>query len=303
LAKNPISRRKFLIGGGAAVVAGSVWSAPGLGEADRPYLVRLEIPLRRLPPAFDGFTIAQLSDFHYDPYFSVKPNRIGVDVVNGLKPDLIVLTGDFVSVPFIETNAAIKQEIDQNMVPCGDLLAQLRAPNPLIAVLGNHDHGTDPKAITAILEGHGVKVFRNQSLPIERNGSRLWLAGVDSASAKAAHIDPTLKAVPPNEATVLLCHEPDFADTAAKHPVDLQLSGHSHGGQILFPLVGALYYPKLGRKYRRGLRKIGNTTLYVNCGIGTVGVPIRRNCPPEITLITLRAGESVPTSRTEKIGG
>jgi uncharacterized protein len=189
------------------------------------------------------------------------------------------------------------------MNPCADLLSQLKSSLPMLAVLGNHDHGTDPKAITEILSGHGIKVFRNQSLPIERNGSRLWLAGVDSASAHVAHIDPTLKGVPPDEATVLLCHEPDFADTASKHPIDLQLSGHSHGGQILFPVVGALYYPKLGRKYRRGLCKVGNTTLYVNCGIGTVGVPIRRNCPPEITLITLRAGDGVPTSQIEKIGG
>jgi predicted MPP superfamily phosphohydrolase len=222
--------------------------------------------------------------------------------VNSLKPDLIVLTGDFVSMPFITTDNTTKKEIHQDMFPCADLLAQLKSPHPLLAVLGNHDHGTDPKAITEILQGHNIKVFRNQSLPLERNGSRLWLSGVDSASAHVAHIDLTLKGIPSNEATVLLCHEPDFADIAAKHPVDLQLSGHSHGGQILFPFVGALYYPKLGRKYRRGLRQIGNTTLYVNCGIGSVGVPIRRNCPPEITFITLRPGDGAPTSQIESLG-
>jgi predicted MPP superfamily phosphohydrolase len=292
-----------LLTGGAAVAIGAAWAAPGLGEADRPNLVHLEIPIRRLPAAFDGFTIAQLSDFHYDPYFSLKPIQIGIDTVNRLKPDLIVLTGDFISMPLITTSGTVKTEIDQDMLPCADLLSQLKSSQPMLAVLGNHDHGTDPKAITGILQGHGVTVFRNQSLPIERNGGRLWLAGVDSASAHVARIDPTLKGVPANEATVLLCHEPDFADIAAKHPVDLQLSGHSHGGQILFPIVGALYYPKLARKYRRGLRKVGNTILYVNCGIGTVGVPIRRNCPPEITIITLRTGDSVPTSRVEKIGG
>ena len=256
-----------------------------------------------MPAAFDGFTIAQLSDFHYDPYFSLKPIKIGIDTVNRLKPDLIVLTGDFISMPLITTAGTIKTEVDEDMLPCAGLLSQLKAQQPMLAVLGNHDHGTDPNAITEILQGHGIKTLRNQSMPVERNGARLWLAGVDSASAHVARIEPTLKAVPANEATVLLCHEPDFADVAARHPVDLQLSGHSHGGQILFPIVGALYYPRFGRKYRRGLRQIGNTTLYVNCGIGTVGVPIRRNCPPEITLITLRAGDSVPTSQIEKIGG
>jgi len=104
-------------------------------------------------------------------------------------------------------------------------------------------------------------------------------------------IDRVLAGVPPNEVVVLLAHEPDFADHAAARPVDLQLSGHSHGGQVWIPGIGAPWLPPLAVKYPRGLYRMGKLTLYTNIGIGTIRAPIRLNCPPEITLITLRAGK------------
>src|SRR5262249_34591136 len=119
--------------------------------------------------------------------------------------------------------------------------------------------------------------------------SRLWLAGVDDVIEGKPDMDRTLRGIPGNEAVILLAHEPDFADQVVQYPVDLQLSGHSHGGQVRIPLIGAPYLPELGRKYPWGLRRIGRLTLYTNVGIGTIRVPFRWNCPPEITLITLRA--------------
>jgi hypothetical protein len=168
-----------------------------------------------------------------------------------------------------------------------------------MAVLGNHDLDTDAAHITAVLQSNAIPVLRNGSVSMERDGKRLWLSGVDDVLAGKPDLDLALRGVPPVEPVILLAHEPDWADYVARHPVDLQLSGHSHGGQVRFPLVGPVYLPKLGRKYVWGLRRIGPLTLYTNAGIGTVRVPIRLNCPPEITLITLRAGSGgAPRSKS-----
>ena len=278
-----ISRRKFLgmaaAGGAAALAADGFLIEPNL-----PKLVRQEIALRRWPQRMDGFTVALLSDFHYDPYFSVHPIHGSIGMVNQLRPDLIVLTGDFVSVPSFGKSAEGAAAAD----PCAQLLRQMRAPHGLWAVMGNHDADTDPNRVTGALRENGIQVLRNQSVPIEKDGSRFWLAGIDDLLGRTAHISATLHGIPPDEATVLLAHEPDYADFAARYPVDLQLSGHSHGGQVRIPLLQPLFLPELGRKYIWGRYQIRELTLYTNPGLGTVEVPIRLNCPPEITLLTLR---------------
>ncbi|HZQ22717.1 MAG TPA: metallophosphoesterase [Terriglobales bacterium] len=264
-----------------------------MAEAERPQLRRYEVPLRRLPGEFHGFTIAQLSDFHYDPVFSVTPIKAAVEMVNGLNADLVVLTGDFITTPLVDVAGIGAREAKQ-VAPCAELLSNIRCRNPLLAVLGNHDYAFDPEFVTRVLQSRGIKVLRNASHAVERNGARLWVAGVDDVLYKAARLDQTLKEIPATEATVLLCHEPDYADYSAKSPIDLQLSGHSHGGQIRLPLIGVPYLPQLARKYPWGMRQIGNTTLYTNCGIGTIRLAMRWNCPPEVTLFTLRAGDGSP---------
>ena len=164
----------------------------------------------------------------------------------------------------------------------------MRAPFGLWAVMGNHDAFTDPLRVTRALRAEGIQVLTNQSIPIEHNGGRFWLGGVDDVLEGTADLDVTFHQVPANEPTILLAHEPDYADSVASYPVDLQLSGHTHGGQVRLPFLGPLYLVNLGRKYVWGLYKIGELTLYTNPGLGTVGVPVRWNCPPEITLLTLR---------------
>jgi len=129
--------------------------------------------------------------------------------------------------------------------------------------------------------------LRNRSVPLERNGARLWLAGLGDVLEGKYDLKQALKGIPKPEPVVLLVHEPDFAGYVKD--VDLQLSGHSHGGQIRFPLLGAPVLPVMGRRYPRGLRRIGPLTLYTNVGIGTIWLPMRLNCPPEVTLLTLRA--------------
>ncbi len=252
---------------------------------NRPRVVRQDFFLPRWPERLNGFTVALLSDFHYDPYFSIHPLRAAIAIVNGLRPDLIVLTGDFVSVPLIGSRkrAAFAAE------PCAHLLSQMTAPHGLWAVMGNHDDVTDRKHVTHALQAQNIQVLANQSEPIERDGARIWLAGVNDVLSWTADLSKTLHRVPAGEAVILLAHEPDFADQASRFPIDLQLSGHSHGGQIRVPFLPPLFLPDLARKYVWGTFQVGPLALYTNAGLGTVNVPMRLNCPPEITLLTLRS--------------
>jgi predicted MPP superfamily phosphohydrolase len=288
-----VTRRRFLQGALAAAGAG----AAGVGtyavefEPNQPRLLRVEIALARLDAAFDGFTIAQLSDFHYDHRFSVVPIRKAVEIVNRVRPHLVVLTGDFVTVPFF--NEHRKAAAASTAAPCAELLGRLNPSIAKFAILGNHDVGSDPALITQALREQGIPVLKNGSLPIEQGNARLWLAGIDDALVGHPDLGRALKHVPGGEPVVLLAHEPDFGDETAQHRVDLQLSGHSHGGQIWIPGLGAPWLPPLGRKYPRGTYRLGDLIVYTNIGIGTIRAPIRFNCPPEVTLFTLRSPKAV----------
>jgi predicted MPP superfamily phosphohydrolase len=279
----PTTRRQFLqraaVVGAVAIVGDGILLAPNL-----PRVVRQEFHLQRWPERLNGFTVAVLSDFHYDPIFSVHPLRAAIAMVNNLHPDLIALTGDFVTVSSIgdEAKGALAAE------PCASLLRQMSAPHGLWAVMGNHDDATDPEHVTRALQAQNIQVLANQSQPIEQDGARFWLGGVNDVMNGAADLSKTMHGVPASEAVILLAHEPDFADEAAKSPIDLQISGHSHGGQIRIPFLPPLYLPALAKKYVWGTYQVGPLMLHTSAGLGTIGVPMRLNCPPEITLLTLR---------------
>jgi len=266
---------------GAAGLAGFAIDAAGV-EPRRPLVERVEVTLPRLSERLDGLTVAQLSDLHYDSPRAGDAIRSAVEITNQLAPDLIVLTGDYVTAsPFVSrSRAALDSE------PCARILGDLHAPLGVFGVLGNHDHASNPRVVTRALEASGVTVLRNFNLRVEKSGMCFWIAGVDDVLFGGADLARTLQGA--EGFTVLLVHEPDYADVVAGHPVDLQLSGHSHGGQVRLPLVGSPYLPPLARKYPRGLRQVGALKLYTNRGIGTIFLPIRLNCPPEITLLTLR---------------
>ncbi len=271
------------------MAAGAALSADGFAESNDPHIVHREISLKRLPASFNRFTIAHISDFHYEHHFSVVPIQKSVEMVNGLRPDLIVLTGDFVTVPIFERQRFLRKS-SETAIPCAALLGKLEAPK--YAIMGNHDATANPPLIIRALQDHDIPVLRNRCVPIEHGNGRIWLAGIDDLLRGTPRIDQTLKGIPPPEATILLAHEPDFADEAASYPIDLQLSGHSHGGQIWIPGIGAPWLPPLSRKYPRGLYRVRELTLYTNMGIGTIRAPIRLNCPPEVTLITLRSQQT-----------
>ena len=131
-------------------------------------------------------------------------------------------------------------------------------------------------------------MLRNDAWSVEQSGARLWVVGTDDVLLRAVDLPRALRVVPPAEATILFAHEPDFADVAANYPIDLQLSCHSHGGQVRLPVIGAPVLPELARKYPWGLRRLRKMALYTNAGIGTIRLPIRWNCPPEVTLLTLK---------------
>jgi predicted MPP superfamily phosphohydrolase len=279
-----LSRRKFLLAGAAAAGVATL-GTDGFVQSNHPHLVEIEIPLARLPEAFDGFRLVQLSDFHYDEHFSAIPIRKSVAIVNDLRPDLIALTGDFVTVPILERPASLRAAA-ATVEPCAALLHELQAPK--YAILGNHDAIASPDHVVRALESANITVLRNQSVAIERGRDRMWLAGIDDLLRGRPDMSATLANISEKETTILLAHEPDFADDASLSPVDLQLSGHSHGGQIWIPGIGAPWLPPMARRYPRGLHQLGNLTLYTNIGIGTIRAPIRINCQPEITVITLR---------------
>ena len=282
LSLSHISRRRFFQLSGGAVAA--LGADAFLIQPNIPRVVRQEIALKRWPSRMDGFTVALLSDFHYDPVFSVHPIRSCIATVNALHPDLIALTGDFVTAPEIGelSEGAAAAE------PCADLLSQLKAPHGLWAVLGNHDLSSDAERVSHALTSKGIPILTNRVVPIEKDGGRFWLSGIDDVMDGAPNLDSALRGISANEATVLLAHEPDYADNVAGYPVDLQLSGHTHGGQVRLPFVPPLFMPDWGKKYVLGLYQIQNLTLYTTAGIGTVRLAVRFNCPPEITLITVR---------------
>ncbi len=282
-----LTRRAFLLGSGA-VVAGGGFALYSTGVARHEIsVVTQTIGIRQLPPAFTGFRIVQISDIHFDEYTEPHFVREIVQRVNELVPDLLLLTGDFVSygpLPLsFGAGAAFR---------CAEVLRGLTCPQRF-AVMGNHDTAVGvPIVIEALSQVH-IPTLLNNYVPIEREGQRLWLCGVaDPASSK-----PDLYyAIPPRPdgPVILMSHAPDFADEVVFHPrghvVDLMISGHTHGGQVRLPLIGATVLPSGGRKYVEGLFRLQRMQLYVNRGLGTTGLPFRLNCPPEITIFTLVEG-------------
>jgi hypothetical protein len=286
-----ISRRGFLAVSTVAL-AGSAMGTLGtsLYEPHETTISQIEIVLKRLPPAFEGIRIAQLSDIHFNSFMTKRHLEKVVALTNAQKPDCVVLTGDFVTA---EENKKSRIGLAEFAWPCAEVLRTLTAPLGCFAVLGNHDYETKADVVVeALSAGSKIQVLRNQANVIERDGARLWVAGIDDAIQADASPSAALRGVPPQECTIVAVHEPDFADELRKFPVDFQMSGHSHGGQIRFPLVGALYLPPLAHKYSLGHYQIGELQLYTNRGIGVIGLPMRFMCPPEITIFTLKSARS-----------
>jgi len=246
-----------------------------------PYMLTIEherIYLRRLPKEFESFRIVQLSDIHHGPFSDRKQIERAVDTANRLKPDIIALTGDYISK---ERHYA---------APCAEILGKLRARYGVYAILGNHDHWTDAALITDLFRAEGMTVLINEGMHFELNGESIWLAGVDDTMVGLEDLSLALAGARDDEMKLLLAHNPVVLRRAARASVDLVLSGHTHGGQVAIRGErSASGRPR--RRMLKGLGRQGNTQIYVNRGLGTVVLPIRYGCPPEVSLLELRSAK------------
>ncbi len=277
-----LTRRAFL----KWVAAGTVLATAGVvsatrDEAARTELTQVEIPLKDLPPSLDGLRLAQISDIHMGGWMNLARFRHSMDLIKENQPDLIVITGDLIS---------RSSDLSRALEDLFTGLRKLSQITPVFAVLGNHDHWRGSANVREALTLSGVMELPNQSAAYEKNGGKLHLCGLDDVMLGHNRMDQALRDIPEGAPAIALVHEPDYADWTAKTGrIGLQLSGHSHGGQIVLPGLGALILPYLAEKYPSGLYMVNQMNLYTNRGLGMASLPIRLNCPPEITLISLRA--------------
>jgi uncharacterized protein len=274
-----MNRREFM-------KVGSLFAAGGLlaklgqielnDETTTPVLERVEIPIRNLKPALEGFTIVQLSDIHLRPYTKPDLVRRAVEMSNELRPDLVVLTGDYI------------WRVQEAAFELAPLLAGLNARHGVYSVLGNHDHWLDVEVTRRAFEEAGLPMLINQGVEISAGNGSFYLAGMDDGWSGKPDLNMAVEKAPPDIPIILLLHEPDLVDETSRDPrIALQLSGHTHGGQVLIAGQPPIFTPDLGKKYSQGLFRVNDTWLYTNRGLGVISVPLRFNCPPEVTLLTL----------------
>jgi uncharacterized protein len=245
---------------------------------------KLQIKHPLIPNSFDGIKIIQFSDTHLGFQYNLHQFNKLVEKINLLKPDIILFTGDLMDEPNQYT------EINK-LIP---ILKKLHAPLGKYCIFGNHDHGGYGSDIYRnIMETTDFTLLLNESAPIKlKDGSTIYLLGIDDAMLGKPNLPLTLKNVPKDTFKILLSHAPDLAETASQYPVHWQLSGHSHGGQIKIPFFGALVTPPFAQIYPEGLYSIGENnplSLYVNRGIGTTRLPFRFMSKPELSIFTLKA--------------
>jgi predicted MPP superfamily phosphohydrolase len=245
-----------------------------LAEANSLSLEKIEIRLERLAPQLDGFKIIHLSDIHHSPFTSLEHISRAVKVANRLKPDMFILTGDYVS------------HEDKYIAPVAEVLGSLKAEFGTYGCLGNHDHWTNADLVTHLFRGEGIKMLVNEGERLEARGGAFWIAGLDDHMAGTPNMRAAMKGAFPDEAKLLLAHNPVVFRQAARWEIDLVLSGHTHGGQVKIRDEEKRILPR--RKLSSGLHKRKNTQIYITRGIGTVVLPVRYNCPPEISLIELK---------------
>jgi predicted MPP superfamily phosphohydrolase len=276
-------RRRVFLRQSVAASAGIIFagSAYATYRCDDYEIDEITIPVAGLPEAFQGFTIALISDIHSSVFMLKEQMMEYARVVNSFGADLIAVPGDFV-------NSMLEE-----VYPFAEAFSSLRAPYGVFGVLGNHDYYTRKvDAVAAEVEQCGIKLLRNTHTVLERNGQKIALVGIDDSSSFRVSIPAYQRAargIADGIPKVLLCHRPIFFDKAADRGVQVMLAGHTHGGQVVLARIGDRTISPLGitSRYIAGLYERDGSRLYVSRGVGTVGVPYRLNCPPEVTKITL----------------
>jgi predicted MPP superfamily phosphohydrolase len=273
------TRRRFLNGLVAApLVAVAATSAyASLIEPYHYWISETDVFIRDLPERFENFRITQLTDIHHSRILGIDHVRQVVALAQQTKPDLFVLTGDYTTTyrRFIE--------------PCAEALGGLNAPEGVWAVLGNHDHYTDPELTTRALRRRHIEVLDNASTRLQRGPDSLQLSGIDDWTWNATDWQRAFTGLSATIPTILLSHQPSVLDFEQTKSVALILSGHTHGGQVRLPGLGApARFATKDLKYDRGLFRSGETQLYVSSGTGVIGLPLRLGVRPEIAVLRLK---------------
>jgi uncharacterized protein len=253
----------------------SKFARSALKEANSLSIEEVRINLKRLPKKLDGFKLVHLSDIHHSPFTNLRHIENTVRIANDLEPDMVVLTGDYVSheTEYIE--------------PAAEVLGRLRSAHGTYACLGNHDHWTNAPAVTESLGANNIRVLINEGFRFSAAGVSFWLCGVDDYMVKQTDLKAALHGSYPDEMKMLLAHNPVIIRQALKHDVDVMFSGHTHGGQVKIREKEKKILAH--RRLSSGLHQRRNTQIYITRGIGTVVLPVRYQCPPEISLIELRS--------------
>ncbi|MET0752230.1 MAG: metallophosphoesterase [Pyrinomonadaceae bacterium] len=242
-----------------------------LAEANTLIVEKIEISLARLPKKLENFRIVHLSDIHHSPFTGLEHITRAIEIANSLKPDMFILTGDYVS---HET---------EYIAPAAEALGKLESEFGTFACLGNHDHWTDAEMVTRDFRAAGINVLINEGFRFEAHDASFWLCGVDDYMVGKTDLRSAMRGSYPDEMKLLLAHNPVIVRQAARYGVDLILSGHTHGGQVKLRDEEKRILPR--RKLKNGLHRRKDTQIYITRGIGTVVLPVRFGCPPEISLI------------------
>ncbi len=287
MARLKLTRRNFLKGLAAgplvAVSATSVYAS--MIEPFRYHISETNIFIRELPDAFEGFRITQLTDVHHSRIVSIEEVEHVVRLAAATKADLIALTGDYTT--------SYRRYIE----PCAESLGRLSAPEGVWAVLGNHDHYTDPELTARALSRNHITVMNNANTVIRRGAEAIQLSGIDDWSWAGNDWFRAFHGLDTKYQTILLSHQPIVLDLPESQRASLILSGHTHGGQIDLPLLGTpARFATKDLKYARGLFRRGPTQLYVSSGTGVIGLPVRLGVRPEIAVLCLRRAPANPVS-------
>jgi hypothetical protein len=248
------------------------WLAARPGFPRLPEVTYHDIAVEGLSEPLEGLRIVQLSDLHHGLYVSLRAVEQAVEMANLLRPDMVALTGDFVTQSWV------------HIEPMAEALGRLVAPSGVFAVMGNHDHRAGAESVEQHLSRQGIHVLRNRHTLVRRNRGLLCLVGVDDLRYNC-DLTRALQGIPEGVPRILLCHNPGIIPYAAREGIDFVVSGHTHGGQIRLPWVGPVY----PTPYRSGLHRLRRTQIYVSRGIGKVVLPVRLGCPAEIPVFHLRS--------------
>jgi len=271
-------RKRIRVVFGLMLILGSVVAYSVLTMPDKLEYTRHEVPIEGLPPAFDGFTIVQISDTHVGVW--TKPGQIRriVARVNAMHPDLVVLTGDYVN------------RLEHNCIPSARSLQDLRAKHGVYAILGNHDYWTNADAMTKALRESGIEVLFDEQRRITIGEEGIVLVGLDDEWEGEPDYDKAFTGISDDDICIAIAHNPDAVLHLEGRPVELLLSGHTHGGIINLPRIGPICpVTKLGRKYVSGMYELGGVRFYISRGIGFgTTMPFRYRCPPEVPVFVFR---------------